>query len=1662
MYKQVNKACGLPYDEGMIVYTCADCQIDEYCSICAECFRNGNHEGHSWRAVKITSQEGCCDCGNPDAWAEKGYCKNHKGEDAIEFRDGPLNDDDINKKFDFSIDRDLLIQLGIICKEILNVVVLSLRNENAYHFIMQNLITPGTDTAKAQALSIEVDGGFDLDHVVEHLQEIYTKMEIALDSKEDYITLSNRTGEIPNSIIYADSEGRFDFIKGNLLMNKYEAVTFKDVKLITDTFVTHFFNYISELCFHDEFVYVIARLFYSERIYMKNITQGHSYLLLLIYNVRILTHNVHNALNILLYRLIHDKAFKIHFSKQYVDLFKKNIIDILEQRLTYSDCPMNFSIQILTHASLMVQLCKELSIHRVILHGLWTAVHTPVSNDINMRPVVENEVYNHNHPSFHHIYEILTSLNYLFAKESVMEILLNDSRAWMYWLEILALEHGLEPMKRKTVMEDYETGLVWSMPIADVHTTTILALLHCMAHKDRSEKENLLKMVHQVAVRLMENDHFQFDEQPLEYYHHGDAIRPYKMDTSQEPVSFIYSVLRLYCVLLIDYMNGQENTYRGVHTLEGNKLEMDGFTYIVEGDVGPFIDQLNATKRNDPNFLQSWFNECTGHMDGTLDRVPWTLKWIEYPMRIFIAMAELASNMWRYNNDILMLFTANYKRYLRVSLFERDLEMLNMGMLWLGPDLFLMNTLRRFGIESWYHPMTHQEGETDSSTVSPAIPTLDRLEKLTEADNDLLIRAEVWMEMILSMMKSRPVFSHFVKKDFAERELIQILAVGPMPHSKILKEISFNSIVQEDQVDNILMQLCQPARTLDQKGVFELKPEYFDQVDVFWPYYRTEQRNQVIGNYFQWLSNHIKSNNDTYDTYAYTPATRLSTLMPQYGVLNYILEETILHRAIFNDLYRYVYLYDRHKLFTKVFQSLHLIELAVTKDSNAHIPDSFLSMTVEMGPKGETIMMVLYAMLQVEEYQELRPLIRFILTQVEERNQGGALCKIGAVLKSTRIKQEETPIEVESSGAIEERKKRMEEIRQRHLQNAKRLLEGGVNDEEDNEESHCCVMCLEPLDTSLEEWGYIGFVYPSYLGELTQTTALQRATMERSFNGYEGEEETLFTRSCGHHIHFKCYDDYYTSLINSNTYHSTLIEYGEFACPLCKTVSNIVIPATPFTTQWKLSEIPLKEAFQTYLEHSVSSDTEESMELDVGSPENKTWTRKAYSSEDPEFEVFNNMILKDKDPCQRYSSLSKNFYMSVERFIYRVELVCVNGYVEQIEEMSEEDIYCKCNVALYSMLECLEIEYREVTEHRSLASHLHNLPNDKKFGVKIIFDLLAAYTTILRPVDLFEEYLSPCLETSEISCLTFDPLQFLISTLLLQCYTTKNPVLDQTVFLSTLSVVVRMELLRSIIALRSNIQKDEAYLYTESRASEEAMGVLMMCEEWFSEIDHRDMDHPLEKDELLLVFHYCLPMIRRIAILYSVLFNTSIPETSHLPTSYDEIGALFEFMGYRGLEDFWGVLKNTNSNMMKTWIQGFAIKEGNSHLPTLPYRFELYPLPKQFMELMNQYMDWRCDKCLEQHVCLDLVTGKIYCTCMIKKSTLPNNVGVYVLIRRNKIFGVRGDYVYTLPPLYFDQYGEPDYDLQRGNPLFLDEEEYEKLRKHYIRHDIGIKFGNIS
>lgn len=71
--------CAYEFKPGDIAWNCKQCQVDDTCVLCNECFMNSNHEGHEV-FFYYTLNGGCCDCGDHEAWSEDGFCKYHSGK----------------------------------------------------------------------------------------------------------------------------------------------------------------------------------------------------------------------------------------------------------------------------------------------------------------------------------------------------------------------------------------------------------------------------------------------------------------------------------------------------------------------------------------------------------------------------------------------------------------------------------------------------------------------------------------------------------------------------------------------------------------------------------------------------------------------------------------------------------------------------------------------------------------------------------------------------------------------------------------------------------------------------------------------------------------------------------------------------------------------------------------------------------------------------------------------------------------------------------------------------------------------------------------------------------------------------------------------------------------------------------------------------------------------------------------------------------------------------------------------------------------------------------------------------------------------------------------------------------------------------------------------
>lgn len=69
--------CGRPIKKGDILWICKQCGQDNTCVQCDACFQLSDHSDHEVYFHRSSEGGGCCDCGDNEAWQERGTCSRH-------------------------------------------------------------------------------------------------------------------------------------------------------------------------------------------------------------------------------------------------------------------------------------------------------------------------------------------------------------------------------------------------------------------------------------------------------------------------------------------------------------------------------------------------------------------------------------------------------------------------------------------------------------------------------------------------------------------------------------------------------------------------------------------------------------------------------------------------------------------------------------------------------------------------------------------------------------------------------------------------------------------------------------------------------------------------------------------------------------------------------------------------------------------------------------------------------------------------------------------------------------------------------------------------------------------------------------------------------------------------------------------------------------------------------------------------------------------------------------------------------------------------------------------------------------------------------------------------------------------------------------------------
>jgi len=245
-------------------------------------------------------------------------------------------------------------------------------------------------------------------------------------------------------------------------------------------------------------------------------------------------------------------------------------------------------------------------------------------------------------------------------------------------------------------------------------------------------------------------------------------------------------------------------------------------------------------------------------------------------------------------------------------------------------------------------------------------------------------------------------------------------------------------------------------------------------------------------------------------------------------------------------------------------------------------------------------------------------------------------------------------------------------------------------------------------------------------------------------------------------------------------------------------------------------------------------------------------------------------------------------------------------------------------------------------------------------------------------------------------------------------------------------------------------------------------------------------------DELLSqLANYCLPFLRRTSLfIHSCSLNSdfsrklwqsvsTLKDQDKEPSiSSSVLYSLKEFSMWTKLlqlpSDIDDVL--SQSPLIDHWINEVLSSWSQFHLfqPLLTCEaLQLFPLDTEFHKLLVRYRDVSCPRCgkIPATPVLCLFCGQILCAgesccqnerkdseCQQHASYCTGGRGIFLFIKECGVFLLRkGEEKFVsgcfFPSIYLDRYGEEDIGFNRGKPLFLSKERYEKLCHLWLSND---------
>lgn len=203
---------------------------------------------------------------------------------------------------------------------------------------------------------------------------------------------------------------------------------------------------------------------------------------------------------------------------------------------------------------------------------------------------------------------------------------------------------------------------------------------------------------------------------------------------------------------------------------------------------------------------------------------------IEPVLRALVLISQVHAGMWRRNGySLLNQIYLYHNSKCRMEMLDKDIVILQMGASLIDSNEFLIHVLNKFNLLKWAQPnfelnlLNGSEDESIRQTIN---------------------LVEEFLTLIITIVGERytPGVGKVTPDDCIKKEVIQQLCVEPMPHSELNKTL-LNIVEDEECLEKVINEVAVFKKTRG-KGVYELKPMYYDDYNVFFYHYSREEMSK--------------------------------------------------------------------------------------------------------------------------------------------------------------------------------------------------------------------------------------------------------------------------------------------------------------------------------------------------------------------------------------------------------------------------------------------------------------------------------------------------------------------------------------------------------------------------------------------------------------------------------------------------------------------------------------------------------------------------------------------------------------------------------------------------------------------------------------------------